>query len=94
MESTARRIEHREKKLSSEYPSEIPNEVVEGQTKKIPNLVFLGLAGASLVGSAFLTFGRKQETWGNFVGLWVPTIMLLGIYNKVVKLEDEILKSK
>ena len=94
MNSAAKAIGHREKKLSSEYPTEIPNEIVEQQTKKIPNLVFLGLAGASLVGSAFLTFGRKKEIWGNFVGLWVPTIMLLGIYNKIVKLEEEVLKNK
>jgi len=26
---------------------------------------------------------RKQ--WANFVGQWVPTILLLGIYNKIVK---------
>ena len=27
--------------------------------------------------------GRKS--WGNFVGQWAPTLLILGLYNKVVK---------
>jgi hypothetical protein len=26
-----------------------------------------------------------RKTWANFVGQWVPTILILGIYNKLVK---------
>jgi hypothetical protein len=85
-------ISNQDKKLSQHYPTEVPNEIVEEQTKKIPNLLFLGLAGASIGVSAYLTFAQKRETLGNFVGLWVPTIMLLGIYNKLVKIEDEVLE--
>ena len=33
----------------------------------------------------------KAERWGIFVGLWAPTIMILGLYNKMVKVEDEVL---
>ncbi len=89
MEAT---ITDQEKKLSSRYKTEVPNEVVEEQTKKIPNLVFLGLAGLAVAASAGLTFGTEKKTLGNFIGLWVPTIMLLGVYNKMVKLEDEVLR--
>jgi len=78
-------------KLSKEYPSEIPNEAVESQTKKIPNLAFLAFAGAAIGASAFLTWKSKKKTLGNFVGLWAPTIMILGLYNKIVKVEDEVL---
>lgn len=85
-------ISQQDKKLSSEYRTEVPNEMVEEQTKKIPNLLFLGLAGASIAASAILTFGMKREQIGNFVGLWVPTILMFGIYNKIVKVEDEVLR--
>ena len=29
---------------------------------------------------------RKNDT-ANFIGQWVPTILILGLYNKLVKLE-------
>lgn len=57
---------------------------IERQTSRIPSVLFLGAAGASVVGSlvAFLR-GRKQL--GNLIGEWVPTLLLLGMYNKFVK---------
>jgi hypothetical protein len=85
-------IDNQEKKLSPQFPQEVPNEVIETQTKKIPNLVFLGLAGASIAASLILAVrGRKKVDFANFVGQWAPTFMLFGIYNKIVKVEDEIL---
>jgi hypothetical protein len=80
-------------KLSKKYPSEIPNEMIENQTKKIPNLAFLAFAGAAIGTSAILTWKSNKKTLGNFVGLWAPTIMILGLYNKMVKVEDEVLAS-
>jgi hypothetical protein len=85
-------ISNRDEKLSSKYPTELPNEVVEEQTKKVPNLVFLGLALGSIAGSAFLTFAKSKTHLGNFVGLWAPTFLLLGVYNKMVKIEDELIE--
>ena len=84
-------ISQQNKKMSSEFSTEVPNEIIEEQTKKIPNLVFLGLAFGSILGSAALQASNKKVL-GNFVGLWVPTILAFGIYNKLVKIEDEILK--
>lgn len=84
-------ISEQNNKLSSQYKTEIPNEIIEEQTKKIPNLVFLGLGLASMVGSLALTM-RKKVTLGNFVGQWVPTLLIFGLYNKMIKVEDEILK--
>jgi hypothetical protein len=86
-------IDNQQKKMSAQYPTEVPNEIIENQTKKIPNLVFLGLSLASMGGSLFLTM-RRKTVLGNFVGQWVPTLLLFGLYNKVVKLEDELLRSK
>ncbi len=87
-------ISNQEKKLSNQYKTEIPNEVVEEQTKKIPNLVFLGLAGVAIAVSAGLNFGTEKKTLANFVGMWAPTLLLLGVYNKLVKVEDEMLRSR
>ena len=28
---------------------------------------------------------QRQKGWANFVGLWVPSLLLIGIYNKIVK---------
>ncbi len=93
MKNTQQSVSHREQKISDRYPVDLPNEMIEAQTKKIPNLVFMAAAGLSIAASAVLTFSKKKETMGNFVGLWAPTILLLGLYNKVVKVEDELLKS-
>lgn len=79
--------------MSTKYPQDRPNEIVEEQTKKIPNLVFLGAAGLSIAGSLTLILTGKEK-FANFVGLWAPTIMLLGVYNKIVKLEDEVLRKQ
>ena len=84
-------ISQKDKKLSSQFKTEVPNEVIEEQTKKIPNLVFLAGALGSMALSALLA-SRKKTVAGNFVGLWVPTILTFGVYNKLVKVEDEILK--
>ena len=59
-------ISQQEKKLSHRYKSEIPNEIIEEQTKKIPNLFFLGLALLGIAGSATLTFGSRKKELGNF----------------------------
>jgi hypothetical protein len=61
--------------------------VVEKQTAKIPSMVYLGLAAGSVVLSAGLAMSEKRKGWANFVGLWVPSILLLGVYNKIVKIE-------
>ena len=57
---------------------------IEEQTAKLPSDVFLWAAGASIVGSLTLQFtGHKQESL--FVGQWAPTLLILGLYNKLVK---------
>ena len=59
---------------------------LEGYTSTIPSSAYLGVAcaamGASLV---FQLAGRGK--WGNFIAQWVPTWLLFGLYNKLVKLE-------
>ena len=57
---------------------------IEKRTAQIPSDVFLWAAGASVVGSAVLHFMNRKET-SNFVGQWAPTLLILGVYNKLVK---------
>jgi limonene-1,2-epoxide hydrolase len=57
---------------------------VEKQTSKVPSLTFMGFAVAAMAASAVLVLtGRKQL--GNFVGQWAPTILIMGLYNKIAK---------
>lgn len=60
---------------------------IESQTAKIPSVTFLNLAVGSMVVSAGLALFADRKPLANFVGLWAPTFLLLGIYNKLVKLE-------
>jgi hypothetical protein len=56
--------------------------------KQIPPALLLGLAlGSMAVSAGIAIFGRHKET-ANFVGLWAPSFLLIGIYNKLSRLEE------
>lgn len=58
--------------------------MIEAKTSRLPSLTFLGLALGSMAASAALVAtGRKQL--GNFVGQWAPSILIMGLYNKLAK---------
>jgi hypothetical protein len=57
---------------------------IEQQTAKLPSDTFLWAAIGAMVASAALQIGGKQEV-SNFVGQWAPTLLILGLYNKLVK---------
>lgn len=57
---------------------------IERQTGRVPSLVYLGLAAASM-GASAVFMARKRKEEANFIGLWAPAILLMGIYNKLVK---------
>lgn len=69
----------------SEQHSEGPiAKMIEEQTAKLPSDTFLWAAGASILGSMCLKMaGRSHEAL--FVGQWVAPFLLLGVYNKIVK---------
>jgi len=60
---------------------------IEKETAKIPSDVWLWLAGASIVASLGLQLmgSKKIRQHSLFVGQWAPTLLILGLYNKVVK---------
>ena len=57
---------------------------IEQQTAKLPSDVFLWAAGASMATSLFLKItGKDHEAL--FVGQWAAPFLILGLYNKIVK---------
>jgi hypothetical protein len=57
---------------------------IEEQTAKLPSDIFLWAAVGAIGVSAFLEFTGNQEK-SRFVGQWVAPFLLLGLYNKLVK---------
>ena len=69
--------EHKEGKVAT---------AIEEQTAKIPSDVFLWAALGSMAVSLGLQLaGSKHRSL--FIGQWAAPFLLLGIYNKLVKLE-------
>ena len=59
---------------------------IEKETSKLPSDVFLWTA----LGSMALSLGLKiagKKSQSQFVGQWAAPILILGLYNKIVKLE-------
>lgn len=58
---------------------------IEHTAGSIPSSAFLALAGGAIAGSiALKAMGRGEAA--TFVGEWVPTILMLGLYNKMARL--------
>lgn len=59
---------------------------IEQQTAKLPSDLFLWAALGSMAASAtFKAMGQGKTSL--FVGQWATSFLLLGIYNKIVKVE-------
>jgi hypothetical protein len=59
---------------------------VEAYTSSVPSSGYLGVAiGAMVLSLVCQLTGRGK--WGNFIAQWVPTWLIIGLYNKMVKLE-------
>ena len=58
--------------------------VVEQQTAKVPSEIFLLLAIGSMLTSLVLelTHHRRQS---RFIGMWPGPLLVMGVYNKLVK---------
>jgi len=74
---TTARAEHREGPIARS---------IEQQTAKLPSDTFLWAAIGSMAGSLVMMV-MGQEKKANFIGQWAPTLLILGLYNKMVKLQ-------
>ena len=77
MPKTRPQVDHREGPVAR---------TIEQQTAKLPSDTFLWAALGSIGVSLLLNLANKKEQ-SNFVGQWAPTFLILGLYNKLVKLE-------
>lgn len=59
-------------------------EQIEQQTSKVPSTVFLVAAVAAMGVSLALQCAKKKHS-SLFIGQWAAPFLLLGIYNKIVK---------
>ena len=73
----ANNTEHEEGKVAK---------AIENQTAKLPSDVFLWAAAASMGCSLALKISGHKHT-ALFVGQWAAPFLLLGVYNKIVKVE-------
>jgi hypothetical protein len=73
--STAQAVEHSEGTVAR---------TIERQTAKLPSDLFLWAAVGSIGVSLVLELTGNEEK-GRFVGQWVAPFLLLGLYNKLVK---------
>ena len=58
---------------------------IEQQTAKLPSDWFLWSAVGSM-GASLALMLMGQEKKANFIGQWAPSFLILGLYNKLVKL--------
>jgi hypothetical protein len=59
---------------------------IEEQTAKLPSDLFLWAAVGSMVVSMGLQIARQKHL-SLFIGQWAPSLLIMGLYNKLVKLE-------
>ncbi len=58
---------------------------IESYTSKVPSSIYLGAAIASIAASVTFKIARKDHA-ALFVGQWVAPFLILGLYNKMIKL--------
>jgi len=57
---------------------------IERETAKLPSDLFLWGAVSSMIGSLVLQImGQKDRS--QFAGQWAPSLLILGLYHKIVK---------
>lgn len=57
---------------------------IEEQTAKVPSDIYLWLSVGAMAASAVLqVLGRRKVSL--FIGQWVSPILIMGLYNKIVK---------
>ncbi len=71
------------------YPKATEDEftkTIEDYTGSLPSSAYLGVAVGAM-GLSLLCQLTGRGKWGNFIAQWVPTWLIIGLYNKMVKLE-------
>ena len=61
---------------------------IEKYTASIPSSAYLAIAVGAM-GFSLLCQVAGKGKWGNFIAQWVPTWLIIGLYNKTVKQEGD-----
>ena len=78
-------MSQRSEKIKTEQHSEGPiAKTIEQQTAKLPSDVYLWAAGGAIATSAVFQLLKRPKA-SLFLGQWVAPFLLLGVYNKIVK---------
>jgi hypothetical protein len=83
---TVNEIKDYTSKINPEHKEGPIAKTIEEQTAKLPSDVFLWTAVGAMAGALTLKLFRKDHL-SLFVGQWVAPFLLLGVYNKLVKVE-------
>jgi len=59
--------------------------MIEQQTAKVPSNIFLA-ASLGAIGCSLYFFLRGERDTSILVGMWAPTLLTMGVYNKLVKM--------
>ena len=59
---------------------------IESYTAAVPSSGYLAVAIGAM-GLSLLCEVAGRGKWGNFIAQWVPTWLIFGLYNKLVKLD-------
>jgi hypothetical protein len=70
--------------LESEHAEGKIARAIEQQTAKLPSDTFLWMAGGSIAASLMMKLSGRDHL-ALFFGQWAPTFLILGLYNKLVK---------
>lgn len=72
-------------KQAKSYHESRSAKILEKQTARLPSDLFFWAAVGSIGASAYLQIKGNRER-SLFVGQWAPTFLVIGVYNKMVKL--------
>jgi hypothetical protein len=64
------------------------SQTFEDQAERAPSFPFVAGALGSIALSAGLMLTGRREV-ATFVGQWVPTLLLIGIFNKLLRIENQ-----
>lgn len=83
-ESSSRRYQE-PRVVRPEHTESSVTRLIEQQAAKIPSDAFLASALASMLASmVFEVAGSRRAS--RFMGMWVAPLLVMGVYNKLVKL--------
>ncbi len=70
--------------LRIEHAEDSFTRIIEQQTAKVPSNVFLVLAFGAMGASLWFEL-RGNQRMSRFVGMWPGPLLVMGVYNKLVK---------